>query len=81
MGENSCQISTNKCLIFKIHKQHIKLNNNNKLSRKTGRRPKTRLQIINAREGVEIREPSGTTGENVNWCNHCGKQYGVSLQN
>ena len=37
------------------------------------------LQIINAGEGVEKREPSSTAGGNVNWYSHCGKQYGVSL--
>ena len=31
---------------------------------------------INAGKGVEKREPSYTVGGNVNWCNHCGKQYG-----
>ena len=33
------------------------------------------IQTINARERVEKREPSCTVGENVNWCNHYGKQY------
>ena len=33
-------------------------------------------QIINVGEDVEKREPSYTVGENVNWCYHCGKQYG-----
>ena len=37
------------------------------------------LQIINAGEGREKREPSCTVGENVNWCNHYGKLYGASL--
>ena len=36
------------------------------------------LQIINAGEGVEKREPSYTVGENVNWCNNYGEQYGGS---
>ena len=31
------------------------------------------LQTINAREGVEKREPSYTVGGTVNWCNHNGK--------
>ena len=26
-------------------------------------------------EDVEKREPLHTDGGNVNWCNHCGKQY------
>ena len=30
----------------------------------------------NAGEGVEKRVPSFTVGGNVNWYNHCGKQYG-----
>ena len=29
---------------------------------------------------VEKREPSCTVGGNVNWYNHCGEQYGVSLK-
>ena len=36
------------------------------------------LQTINAVDDVENREPSNTVGGNVNWCNHCGGQYGVS---
>ena len=36
---------------------------------------------INARGGVERREPSYTAGGNVNWYNHCGGQYGGSLKN
>ena len=39
------------------------------------------LQIINAGEGVEKREPSYTVGGNVNWCSHYGEQYEVSLKN
>ena len=35
----------------------------------------------NVGEGVEKRKPSSTVGGNVNCCNHCGKQYGVSLKN
>ena len=35
------------------------------------------VQIINAAEGVEKREPSGTVGEDVSWCSHYRKQYGV----
>ena len=36
---------------------------------------------INAGEGVEKREPSYAVGENVNWYNHYGEQYGGSLKN
>ena len=35
------------------------------------------LQIANAGEGVEKRDPSYTVGRNVNWYNYYGKQYGV----
>ena len=38
------------------------------------------LQIINARKGVEKREPSYTIGGNVNWCSYCEEQYGGSLK-
>ena len=31
---------------------------------------------IYAREDVEKREPSYIVGGNINWCSHCGKQYG-----
>ena len=27
------------------------------------------------------REPCYIVGGNVNWCNYCGKQYGVSSEN
>ena len=39
------------------------------------------LQIINAGEDVEKREPSYTVGGNVNWYSHYGEQYGVSSKN
>ena len=38
------------------------------------------LQITNAGEGVEKREPSYTVAGNINWYNHCGKQYGGYLR-
>ena len=41
------------------------------------------LQIINARRGVEKREPSYIVGGNVNWYTmefHYGEQYGDSLK-
>ena len=39
-----------------------------------------RKQITNAREGVEKKEPCYTIGGDVNWYNHCGKQYGGSSE-
>ena len=39
------------------------------------------LQMTDARESVEKREPSYTVGGNANWCNHNGKQYGGSSKN
>ena len=36
---------------------------------------------MNAGEGVEKREPSYTTGGDVNWCSHYGEQCGGSLKN
>ena len=38
------------------------------------------LQIINAGEGVEIKEPSNTVDGNKDWCSHYGEQYGDSLK-
>ena len=38
------------------------------------------LETINAREGVEKREPSCTVGGNVNWWSHYGEQYGSSFK-
>ena len=38
------------------------------------------LQILNARECVEKREPSCTVGRNVNWYRHYEEQYGGSLK-
>ena len=48
---------------------------------KKGKKKKKGLQIINAGEGVEKREPSETVGGNVNWCNQYEEQYGGSLKN
>ena len=39
------------------------------------------LQIADAGEGVEKREPSYTVDRNKNLCNHNGKSYGGSLKN
>ena len=39
------------------------------------------LQIINAGEGAEKREPFFTVDGSVNWYNHYGKQYGGSSIN
>ena len=39
------------------------------------------LQIANAGECVEKREPSFTVGGNENWYNHYGKQYEGSSEN
>ena len=40
-----------------------------------------KLQIINAGEGVEKREPSYAIDGDVNWYNHYGDQHGGSLRN
>ena len=42
---------------------------------------KKKTEIISIGENVEKREPSYAVGENVNWCNHYGKQYGDSSKN
>ena len=42
---------------------------------------KKNLQIINAEEVVEKREPSYTVGGNIHWYSHYGTQYGVYLKN
>lgn len=39
------------------------------------------LQITNAGEGVEKREPSYTVGGNIKWYNHYGKLYGGTSEN
>ena len=39
------------------------------------------LQITNAEEGMERREPSYTVGGNVSCYSHYGKQYGSSSEN
>ena len=36
-------------------------------------------QITSAGESGQKREPSHTTGGNVNWCSHSGEHYGGSL--
>ena len=33
---------------------------------------------MNVEEGVERKEHFYMVGGNVNWCSHCGKQYGGS---
>ena len=38
------------------------------------------LQITNAGEGVEKKEPSYTVGGNVNWYSHYGEHYVGSLK-
>ena len=43
--------------------------------------PVRSLQTINARQGVEIREPSYTVGGNTNQYSHYGEQCGDSLKN
>ena len=40
---------------------------------------KKNLRTINAKEGMEKKEPSYIVCENVNWCSHYEEQYGVSL--
>jgi len=47
---------------------------------KTNKQTKS-IQTISAGEGVEKKEPYYTVGGNVNWCNHCGKQYGDASEN
>ena len=41
--------------------------------------PLKSLQITNAGEGVEKKEPTYTVGGNVNWCSHYGEQYGCFI--
>ena len=43
--------------------------------------PSLNLQITNAGECMEKREALYTLGGNVNWYNHCGKQYGDFSEN
>ena len=43
--------------------------------------PSKSLQIINAGDSVEKKEPSYTVGGNVNLYSHYGEQYGGSLIN
>ena len=40
-----------------------------------------KLQIINAGEGMEKREPSFTLGGDGHWYNHYGEKCGGSLKN
>ena len=41
---------------------------------------KRNLQTSNPGEDVDKRKPSYTVGENVDWYNHYGEQYGGSLK-
>ena len=54
-------------------RHHLTLNSQNSHHQKN-------LQTINAREGVEKREPSCTFGGDVNQCSHNGEQHGDSLK-
>ena len=40
-----------------------------------------RPEATSVGKDVEKREPLHTVGRNINWCSHCGKQYGGSLEN
>ena len=55
-------------------------NQNHEVSPHTGQKRLSlkSLQITNAREDMEKKEPSYTVSGNVNWCSHCGKEYGGS---
>ena len=39
------------------------------------------LQITNVGKDVKKSEPLYTVAGNVNWCSHCGKQYGGFSKN
>ena len=39
------------------------------------------LQVTNAGEGVQKKEPSYTGGGNINWCSNYGEEYGGNLKN
>ena len=41
---------------------------------------KIEVLILSVGEDVDKREPSYTVDRNVNWCSHCGKQYGGFLK-
>ena len=40
---------------------------------------KTTMKSVD--NNVERREDLCSVGENINWCNHCGQEYGGSLSN
>ena len=40
-----------------------------------------RLQVTNAGEDVQKKEPSYTGGGNINWCSNYGEEYGGNLKN
>ena len=54
------------CIVYRVTKSQTRLSDFHSLHSLT--------------QGVEKREPSYTVGGNVNWCSHCGKQYGGSLK-
>ena len=43
--------------------------------------PHTSQNGHHQKEGVEKKEPSLIIGGDVNWCSHCGEQYGDFLKN
>jgi len=54
-------------------------NNHNEVSLNAEWPSSKSLQIINAGEDIVKREPSFSGAENVNWCSHCGEEYGGSI--
>ena len=66
----------------KVHEKILNANQKyNEISPHTARMVIKNLQIINAREGIEKREPSYTIGGHVYWYSHYGEQFEGSFEN
>ena len=73
---------TNKHMKKMLNIAHYQRNENQNYNEVPSEWPSVQsLQITNAGQGVEKREPSDTVGGNVSWYSHYGKQYGGSTEN
>ena len=75
----------NITLIFKLSTKHIPVKKERKMQWGiTSHQPEFQspesLQITNAEEGVEKKDPSCPLGGNVNWHSHYTEQYGSFLK-
>lgn len=77
IGHPHVQYAHEKMLNITNHQRNATQNHNKILPNTCHNGYKQRTQITN----LEKRGPSYIGDRNVNWCSHCGKQYGVFSKN